>query len=207
MIDDECAAVSRMRIGRGNQSTRRKPVPVMLCPPQVPHDLIRADRLSCGTAMHKFCCHIYWLIPKRLMTVFAHLTDIMLYIVYCSFVYTTFRELHLFQYLVICSCVAWNSLKWSHRVIRHIIIMWQVVRYVDYIVTCHLSSQPMQRSLLGNTSVTFSNTAGVASQPFPRNNGNIVGRCFLCCPCRGYITPFASCQRYIYIKDQPLLCQ
>jgi hypothetical protein len=52
----------------------------------------------------------------------------------------------------------------------------------------------MQRSLLGNISVTCNNTAGVATQPFPRNNVNIVGRCFLCCPCRGYITPFASCQ-------------
>jgi hypothetical protein len=24
-------------IGRGNQSTRRKPAPVLLCPPQTPH--------------------------------------------------------------------------------------------------------------------------------------------------------------------------
>jgi hypothetical protein len=28
-----------MRIARGNQSTRRKPAPVPLCPPQIPHDL------------------------------------------------------------------------------------------------------------------------------------------------------------------------
>jgi hypothetical protein len=28
-----------MMIGRGNRSTRRKPVPVPLCPPQIPHDL------------------------------------------------------------------------------------------------------------------------------------------------------------------------
>jgi hypothetical protein len=28
-----------MRIGRGNQSTRRKPTPVPLCPPQIPYDL------------------------------------------------------------------------------------------------------------------------------------------------------------------------
>jgi hypothetical protein len=37
--DDECGAVGGMRIGRGNPSTRRKPDPVPLCPPQVPHDL------------------------------------------------------------------------------------------------------------------------------------------------------------------------
>jgi hypothetical protein len=39
MIDDERGAVGGMRIGRGNQSTRRKPAPVPLCPPQIPHDL------------------------------------------------------------------------------------------------------------------------------------------------------------------------
>jgi hypothetical protein len=39
MIDDECGVVGGMRIGRGNRSTRRKPAPVPLCPPQMPHDL------------------------------------------------------------------------------------------------------------------------------------------------------------------------
>jgi hypothetical protein len=38
MIDDY-GAVGGMRIGRGNQSTRRKPAPVTLCPPQILHDL------------------------------------------------------------------------------------------------------------------------------------------------------------------------
>jgi hypothetical protein len=37
--DDECGAVGGMRIGRGNHSTRRKPAPVPLCPPQIPRDL------------------------------------------------------------------------------------------------------------------------------------------------------------------------
>jgi hypothetical protein len=37
--DDECGAVGGMIIGRGNRSTRRKPAPVPLCPPQIPHDL------------------------------------------------------------------------------------------------------------------------------------------------------------------------
>jgi hypothetical protein len=32
-------AVGGMKIGGGNQSTRRKPVPVALCPPQIPHHL------------------------------------------------------------------------------------------------------------------------------------------------------------------------
>jgi hypothetical protein len=38
-IDDECAVVGGMRIGKGNRSTRRKPAPVSLWPPQIPHDL------------------------------------------------------------------------------------------------------------------------------------------------------------------------
>jgi hypothetical protein len=37
--DDECGAVGGIRIGRGDRSTRRKPAPVLLCPPQIPHDL------------------------------------------------------------------------------------------------------------------------------------------------------------------------
>jgi hypothetical protein len=39
--DEECEAVVGM-IGRGNRSTRRKPTAAPLCPPQIPHDLIRA---------------------------------------------------------------------------------------------------------------------------------------------------------------------
>jgi hypothetical protein len=34
-----CGAVGGMRIGRGNQSTRRKTAPVPLCRPQIPHYL------------------------------------------------------------------------------------------------------------------------------------------------------------------------
>jgi hypothetical protein len=39
MVVDKLGAVDEMRIGRGNRSTRRKPAPVPLCPPQIPHDL------------------------------------------------------------------------------------------------------------------------------------------------------------------------
>jgi hypothetical protein len=37
--DDECGAVGGMRFDRGNRSTRKKPAPVPLCSPQIPHDL------------------------------------------------------------------------------------------------------------------------------------------------------------------------
>jgi hypothetical protein len=64
MMDDndyECGAIGGMS-DRENRSTRRKPAPVPLCPPQIPHDLTRArtpdhrngkqatNRLSYGTA-------------------------------------------------------------------------------------------------------------------------------------------------------------
>jgi hypothetical protein len=43
MIDeDDCGAIGGTKIGRGNRSTRRKPAPAPLCPPQIPHDQTRA---------------------------------------------------------------------------------------------------------------------------------------------------------------------
>jgi hypothetical protein len=39
IYDHECGAVGGVRIGRGNRSTRRKPAPVPLRPPEIPHDL------------------------------------------------------------------------------------------------------------------------------------------------------------------------
>jgi hypothetical protein len=42
MIDDgDCGAFGGMKYGRGNRSTRRKPAPAPLCPPQIPHDQTR----------------------------------------------------------------------------------------------------------------------------------------------------------------------
>jgi hypothetical protein len=40
--NDDCGVIGGMRINRRNRSTRRKPAPVPLCPPQIPHDLTRA---------------------------------------------------------------------------------------------------------------------------------------------------------------------
>jgi hypothetical protein len=40
MIDeDQCGTDDGMRTGRGNRTTRRKPAPVPLCPPQISHDM------------------------------------------------------------------------------------------------------------------------------------------------------------------------
>jgi hypothetical protein len=60
--DNDCGATGGMRIGRGNRITRRKPAPVPLCAPQIPHDLTpgsnpgrrggkpATNRLNCDTA-------------------------------------------------------------------------------------------------------------------------------------------------------------
>jgi hypothetical protein len=43
MIDDgDCGAIDGMKVGRGNRSTWRLPVPVSFFLPQTPHDLTRA---------------------------------------------------------------------------------------------------------------------------------------------------------------------
>jgi hypothetical protein len=42
--DDKCGAVDAM-IGKGNQSTGRKPAPVPFYPPQISHDLTWAATL------------------------------------------------------------------------------------------------------------------------------------------------------------------
>jgi hypothetical protein len=43
--DDDCGAIAGM-LGKGNGSTRKKPAPVPLCPPQIPQGLNRARTLA-----------------------------------------------------------------------------------------------------------------------------------------------------------------
>jgi hypothetical protein len=72
MIDKgNCEAIGGMQIGRGNRSTRRKPAPAPLCPPQISHDQTRArtpgrrggepatNRMSYGAAKTRpsICVH------------------------------------------------------------------------------------------------------------------------------------------------------
>jgi hypothetical protein len=42
MMDDDYYATAGGLIGRGNLNTARKRAPELLCPPQIPRDLIRA---------------------------------------------------------------------------------------------------------------------------------------------------------------------
>jgi hypothetical protein len=39
--EGHCGEISGMKIGSGNQTTQRKPAPVPLCQPQIPHDQTR----------------------------------------------------------------------------------------------------------------------------------------------------------------------
>jgi hypothetical protein len=57
-----------MKIGRGNRSTRRKPTPAPLCPPQIPHDQTRdrtraaavgSQRLTPSAMARSSCKHDY----------------------------------------------------------------------------------------------------------------------------------------------------
>jgi hypothetical protein len=36
--DGDCGEIGGMKIDRGKRSTRKKPAPAPLCPPQIPHD-------------------------------------------------------------------------------------------------------------------------------------------------------------------------
>jgi hypothetical protein len=51
--DDDCGAIGGMKIDRGNRSTRRKPVPVPLCLPQIPHDLTLARILGAAVGSRR----------------------------------------------------------------------------------------------------------------------------------------------------------
>jgi hypothetical protein len=54
MIDDgDCGTLGGMKIFRGNRSTRTKPIPVPLCPPQIPHDLTRAGTLAAAVGSQR----------------------------------------------------------------------------------------------------------------------------------------------------------
>jgi hypothetical protein len=44
-----------MKIGRGNRSTRRKPAPAPLCPPQIPLDKTRARTRAAAVGSQRLC--------------------------------------------------------------------------------------------------------------------------------------------------------
>jgi hypothetical protein len=65
--DGDCGEIGGMKISRGNRSTRRKPAPAPLCPPQIPTSLDprlnpgppATNRLSYGAAKCNVNCKAY----------------------------------------------------------------------------------------------------------------------------------------------------
>jgi hypothetical protein len=54
MIDEgDYGAIGGMKIGKGNRSTRRKPAPAPLCPPQIPHGQTRARTLAAAVGSQR----------------------------------------------------------------------------------------------------------------------------------------------------------
>jgi hypothetical protein len=50
MIDDcDCGAIGGIKIGKGNRSTRRKPAPAPLRPPQIPLEQTRTQAAAVGS--------------------------------------------------------------------------------------------------------------------------------------------------------------
>jgi hypothetical protein len=61
--DGDCGKIGGMIIGRGNRSTRRKPAPVPLCSPQIPHYQTRArNRAATVGAQRRTAWAMTW--PK-----------------------------------------------------------------------------------------------------------------------------------------------
>jgi hypothetical protein len=71
MINEgDCGATGGMKIGRGNRSTRRKPAPAPLCPPQITHDQTRAWTWAAAVGSQ-------WLSAWAMAQPIVHLTPIL----------------------------------------------------------------------------------------------------------------------------------
>jgi hypothetical protein len=74
MIDDNrCGAVAGIRIGRGNRSTRRKPAPVRLCPPQIPRDLTWAGTRAATVGSRRLTA---WAMARLIRTVTSSVLEV-----------------------------------------------------------------------------------------------------------------------------------
>jgi hypothetical protein len=69
MIHDDCGAVGGMRIGRGNRSTRSKPTPVLLCPPQVPYNLTWARTRAAAVGNRRLTA---WAMARPMFAAYFH---------------------------------------------------------------------------------------------------------------------------------------
>jgi hypothetical protein len=84
--DDDCGAICGIKIGRETRSTLRKPAPVPLYPPQIPHDQSRARtpgrRIPILTPitglLHRaaFSCHLIQIEDGPEMEQLHHMTQL-----------------------------------------------------------------------------------------------------------------------------------
>jgi hypothetical protein len=51
--EGDCGKIGGMKIGRGNRSTRRKPAPAPLCPPQIPLDQTQDRTRAAAVGSHR----------------------------------------------------------------------------------------------------------------------------------------------------------
>jgi hypothetical protein len=76
MIDDgDCGAIGGIKIGRGSRSTRIKPAPVPLCPPQIPHDQTRAWIRAAAVGSQRLTAWAMARLHLRVPELLNHLTD------------------------------------------------------------------------------------------------------------------------------------
>jgi hypothetical protein len=142
-IDGECGVVSGMRIGRGNQSTQRKPAQVPRCPPQILHDLTwaRTRAASVGsrrlTAWHD---HAQILLSYLLIDSQEANDSVRPFNRYYVIQYLLFIRVHYVSQIAsipVCGVLQSCGIKFSKIIslslIHHIIILWQVVHYLGYI--------------------------------------------------------------------------
>jgi hypothetical protein len=110
MIDGDYGAVGGMRIGRVNRSTRRKPAPVPLCPPQIPHDLtwvrtraaaVGSRRITAPFYVHNkkfkeeliayFPLHVIWYDTDRIENTASNISSVVMWVFVASRMYLPSR--------------------------------------------------------------------------------------------------------------------
>jgi hypothetical protein len=64
--EGDCGAIGGMKIGKGNRSTRRKPTPAPLCPPQIPLDQTRDRTRAAAVGSQRLTAELWRGLPSGL---------------------------------------------------------------------------------------------------------------------------------------------
>jgi hypothetical protein len=99
MIDEgDCRAIGGMKFGRGNRSTRRKPAPAPLCPPQIPHDQTRARTLAAAVGSQRLTA---W--PMARPSIFRIFLPVLSVTVLCPYYFFPFQLYSSLKMKIACS--------------------------------------------------------------------------------------------------------